>query len=579
MPWPDLNEVAYWPPHNYAFNTKFKGKLNSSRQADFERIKKKWLEIEERFNSAKQANQILMDSEDKYDLPSRKTTKIDAFDLIEYIQSLSDLQIECDADPILLKHTGVLQARCEDLLVVGYFSLIDFNCQCSLLFGKLIFLEEVHIVNSTFAKKIYFLNSIFEEILIRDCNLLEEFEILANVRLNLKIETSRLAHFKAEVHVNGEMSLSRSSFAEKVEFNDCVIGGRLEAGNTTFEKELAFWGVEIGESIKDYGYISVQFADSVFKDKTSFRFLRFFSIVSFDKAQFKNGWANFGDSVFMNTAVFENIEFECEADFENCKFLAGSTFQNTTFNFSASFKDCVFHSPPRFHGSTLHQGTTFFKAKFPQVKTEYWDSSMWDNQDQMAFRTLKLLMAAQREQHQEAKFFALELKAQRQAEYSPRILTASRIGQPFMWVLSMLYYMTSNYGQSPTRAINSFLIWNAGFAFLFWSIEKWAHKIWIANYCIFKTCLGIDVAYQIFVVPASLTQTGSALARVPAFTLALQNTLNPLGLLSEKSLIFSQSLWIYCLSFIQSIGSLALFTLFLLAIRGRFQKGSGGGTA
>ncbi|MBC3906185.1 pentapeptide repeat-containing protein [Undibacterium umbellatum] len=580
---PTFPDKRYLPPANFAVNTGTNLKRIRSRQADFDRIKTKWLEIEERLNSAKQEVQNFAESEDESDLISSKISKIDAFDLVEYISSMSDLQTECAVDPNLLACTGVLQARCENFLVAGEFSIQDFNCHCCLIFGELTFLEDVHIVNSTFAKPVYFFYSEFKNIHISDCNFLENLDIVGSARSDLKIERSRLQDLNANVHVNGQISLVSSSFSQNVLFSGCFIGSRLVANNTTFESRFTFYNGEIGSLIEAPTICqSVDFVSSVFNGGFLFLYVRFFTNVEFNKAQIKDLESSFQKSMFMKGANFDNVEFECEANFENCVFFEDATFQNTKFASPSKFEKCVFHVPPRFHGSTLHQGSTFFMTTFPQGAG--YRPPTWNHQDQMAFRTLKLLMAAQREQHQEAKFFALELKAQRQAEYAMRFRSTSlnrnaRIGQPFLWVLSMLYYITSNYGQSPTRAINSFLIWNAGFGVLFWALEKWAHKIWIANYCIFKTCLGIDVAYQIFVVPASLTQTGSALARVPAFTLALQNTLNPLGLLSEKSLIFSQSLWIYCLSFIQSIGSLALFTLFLLAIRGRFQKGSGGGTA
>jgi hypothetical protein len=188
-----------------------------------------------------------------------------------------------------------------------------------------------------------------------------------------------------------------------------------------------------------------------------------------------------------------------------------------------------------------------------------------DHSALVAFRVLKSHMAKIRSQGDELMFFSLEMRMERR-------LMRWRTS-PFSKLLSFAYDAVSIYGLSPGRALTALFLWNIGAFVLFatlglvyeWSIHS-SFPYW----------LGIPSS-EIAIVESSLGGSGGLIENAPVVGLVIQNALNPLALISPKSLVLTKSWWIFGISVVQSAGVVAIATLFVLAIRSRFQKGSGGG--
>ncbi len=113
-----------------------------------------------------------------------------------------------------------------------------------------------------------------------------------------------------------------------------------------------------------------------------------------------------------------------------------------------SFRETTFYNAPEFHNAVLHQNTDFTSAKFLDTKSDG---------ASRAYRTLKLAMGNVRARDEEAMFYALEQKSLRhQSETSWSVKTMSwfyemlsdygrRFTLPVLWLLVVLVFFTAEY--------------------------------------------------------------------------------------------------------------------------------------
>ena len=166
----------------------------------------------------------------------------------------------------------------------------------------------------------------------------------------------------------------------------------------------------------------------------------------------------------------------------------------------------------------------------------------------LAIRHLRIEMQKRRWTREESRFFAEEQRLER--ELTPLIGP-----QGLEKCISFAYDSASCYGASVARAIGAFVLWTLMFLAIFFG------------------------ASLIDVVPSFWNASKSSpFVENPWIALTLQNAANPLALLSDKPLVSVTSGVLWFFSLVQTIGSLSLFTLLLLALRGRFQRGGGGGS-
>jgi hypothetical protein len=237
------------------------------------------------------------------------------------------------------------------------------------------------------------------------------------------------------------------------------------------------------------------------------------------------------DAIF-SMALFQGAKFADKALFQNCQFMLSAKFINSQFSAGALFFGCSFLKAPDFHGVDLHQDTAFQKCNF-DVSTSVID-------DVASFRVLKAHFAKMRDSKHELMFHALEQRTERLTSENDLLVS----------FISRLYDEISEYGASIGRTVKFFFLWNIIFLL------------------IFHFAATLDNGRLIEVKNETLNA-------YPPLFLALQNAFNPLALFSEKQLVSVNSIAVYTASLFQSLGSIVILALMLLAIRGRFRKGSG----
>lgn len=149
------------------------------------------------------------------------------------------------------------------------------------------------------------------------------------------------------------------------------------------------------------------------------------------------------------------------------------------------------------------------------------------------YRYLRGHFSRAKDFHHENLFYCLEQRGH-------RILSESSL---FDRLLSFAYDALGDYGNSVGRPLGIFVIQIMFFSGLFWFFGGAVGK-------------GVLLDYS-------------------AIGLSLQNSFNPIGLFSEKSLVSINSVTMYGLSLLQAIFSVVLIALMLIGIRSRFKKSGG----
>ena len=217
-------------------------------------------------------------------------------------------------------------------------------------------------------------------------------------------------------------------------------------------------------------------------------------------------------------------------DFSGSHIDGVANFNNRTFKEVADFSGRVFGRPPKFHGASLHQGTKWRGTDFTDTES---DDAEQD------YRTLRLAMEQIRDRPQEAVFFALEQRAMRhQAKW----------WQLRKW-LSYGYDWTCDYGRSAGWP----LAWLAGVAFLFLMAYGWFSEGY-------------------FDQPAEADELLTFIVRQIVKPFAVWGPLKTHGEL-WSNLSEGRAFLFRVLATLQSLLSLGLIALFILALRWQFRRG------
>jgi uncharacterized protein YjbI with pentapeptide repeats len=281
----------------------------------------------------------------------------------------------------------------------------------------------------------------------------------------------------------------------------------------------------------------------------------------FDGARFSGGWAEFADARFAGFASFTAPRHDARAkqgqdpgdfdfshvNFRSAQFEGRVTFENRRFSGRSSFTDARFAEAPKFHGCTLHQDTTF-----PAMENF---GGREGEEAAPAYRTLKLAMGQHRATDEEAMFWALEQIATR-STLKP---SWRHPGDFLPWLFSWLYEEASFYGLSVTRPLVLFLT----STFIAFPIY-----IYMLMHAIDASVGPYDeISFQQF----ANTFSFSMRQVTRPFDIWGSNDIDALKLLypspKEPSTYFGTKL----IATAQSILSLTLVTLFLLALRRRFR--------
>ena len=466
----------------------------------------------------------------------------DSEKLLNYLGKLDDLQQEVTKINWGAIEVPSIVANCKFISIQGDFTWSRktcpaLSCRYMEFFGDAIFegaqfAGKVIFTGTRFTKKVDFSEAIFKDMDFSSCVF------------------------------NGETSFNATRVIGKARFNLAQFHGPAYFVLMTFESDAYF---------PDCRFQDLNFQGARFNRNAWFMDVTFSGMVKFSRAKF------YGGAVFSVTGSNEERgKVQSIFDCDEAVFLSRADFTNREFCGRTDFSHAVFETAPIFHGAKLHQASNFSETKFLasggicsgwrrwwSFANRWWRQSprqledvkrrfRWMNYfamaDRNAYRTLKLHMGAMRAQEEDGMFFALEQRAARQA--------ASFWNSPLEKSLSWGYDLISSYGQGAGRAFLCLLIWNGvfyvGYTYLTGSPDALLNPACTAD------C------------------KGSFLASNPPLGLALQAAINPLALVGDRTLFLIPAAlpWVFASAALQTVGSLSIFTLLLLAIRRRFHKGS-----
>jgi hypothetical protein len=242
-----------------------------------------------------------------------------------------------------------------------------------------------------------------------------------------------------------------------------------------------------------------------------------------------------------------------------------SSFDASNAKFAASvrFGRVDFATAPNFHETIFPSNTEFHKVTFGPASGKR-DSETWLS-ERSAYRALRVAMNKAKAIEAESNFFEREQRASRHLlEYRKAPITKT---------LSLIYDKVSGYGTAPGRALSAFGIWNIVFAALFCALLVLGPAIHGKK--IPSLIPGYDVGFAADPPALEVEAKGSTFGGLAGVGLAVQNAINPLALATHKPMIKIQNGSLFFLSVIQSVGSAGIVTLFLLAVRNRFQRSGG----
>lgn len=356
-------------------------------------------------------------------------------------------------------------------------------------------------------------------------------------------------------------SFAGASFTDGAHFGGCTFQGDVDFAGSTFRHHAGFGSIKCSAGAR-FGRSEFHH-DAVFRSSQFAKGAHFYRCVFRGKANFESsrfgGRANFGGVRFSDDVDFEQAIIDEEASFEAFRSdslnwcsereqkaeadMLGeaddrSTFQRVSFrrvafggpasfesrNFlrSADFSSCRFRVAPLFHDCVFHQDTDFEDTKFYDTRTRG---------ASRAYRTLKLAMERLRARDEEAQFYALEQRARR-AEWPSSMV--GRVAFLWFWLLSWGYQIAASHGRSSGRPIAFLLAQSLLFTALYQAI-------------------GVG---------------GGGLRAAVDF--AARQVVRPFQIWAGDTLIVNPV--VLALATIQSVLSVSLVALFVLAVRWRFRR-------
>ena len=298
--------------------------------------------------------------------------------------------------------------------------------------------------------------------------------------------------------------------------------------------------------------LEARFSCSKFGARADFTHVTFKNVVRFDDAKLGD-LTSFTDARFLGEATFSvrdvdkaNPKFQ-RINFSNASFFGPCSFENRKFTANASFNDAEFHDLAKFHGCTFHQGMSFHGTKFLKTKGDSKDKDELNKQTgrlEQAYRTLKLGMETLRARNEEAYFFAKEMECRRQRSDVPWF---ERL------VAAPIYKGLSNYGQNVFRPLVLLLALTL-FSFLF--------------YRDFGAIPGAPFRNQTEVFSFTLEQTFKPFT---ILSIQMEDGKTDCTKATGRKFVHCYPLIIPFLASGQSLATLGLLALFLLALRRRFK--------
>lgn len=336
-------------------------------------------------------------------------------------------------------------------------------------------------------------------------------------------------------HLDVSLRFYKCTFHCDVDFSNEIIPEHIFFDFSEFKRDSKF--------INTIFLGMASFDGATFNSYAWFEKSKFYSFSSFNNATFKQA-LHYVNTIFYEEADFHNSHFMPAYDsyfpkeksdknlplslFEDAKFFDHVSFDDRVFLGSADFSNCYFEKAPSFHNCAFHQDTDFSGSIFLDTS---------GRGAEKAYRTLKLAMENNRDRFNQAKFYALEQRSLRNHSDTP--LPAK--------IFSQAYEAASDYGQSFLKPF----LWLVWFTIIFF---------WIYANLLIPS--GIDHLDKSFVftmeqiVRPFIVWTTQYAEKTNAVVRAGLEA-NPVALKLTAT--------------IQSLISLGLVTLFILAVRRRFK--------
>jgi hypothetical protein len=256
-----------------------------------------------------------------------------------------------------------------------------------ILFSKCRFTKRVKLTSNQFFYKIFFHSTLFDQpVKFRQSNFFDGVSFLdSGFKQPVSFERARFFASHAKYIAREHLGF----------FNDF----NTAQGNNTVD----FLGVEFHQ---DVTFVNAHFGCSVlfshyYGRHTKFRSEADFSCISEESEQFVIALSNEENAVRPVKEMEILLDKFHRISFVAVEFYGELSFENRIFQKKTIFKDSVFFKAPKFHNTELHQDTDFRGTDFRDTSSEG---------AERAYRTLKLIMDKKRARMEEGMFFALEQK-------------------------------------------------------------------------------------------------------------------------------------------------------------------------
>jgi hypothetical protein len=153
-----------------------------------------------------------------------------------------------------------------------------------------------------------------------------------------------------------ELSFSDFSFSMKADFGDAIFNGMTSFAQVTFKAEADFSKATFNAM--------AYFGRGSFSATADFSAARFNAMAYFSEAAFGAGVADFGSAIFSSEADFSGAAFNAEANFRWASFKDQTSFRGTAFNELANFRDATFNAKTDFMWGTFASKANFIGATF-----------------------------------------------------------------------------------------------------------------------------------------------------------------------------------------------------------------------
>lgn len=266
-----------------------------------------------------------------------------------------------------------------------------------------------------------------------------------------------------------------------------------------------------------------------------------------------------GSTEIAGGAYFDGLTVSDSFVVRAAAFKGSALFRGTKFNRVLELGG-DFHRFPELFGAELSEETHFRELRLGGQALGYGNPARLESDgarasELNAVRCLRVLAQQRKWKSDEGKLFAEEQRLERSL-LKGRSNVVERL-------LSTAYDCVSAYGCSVARPLMYFLGWNVVAALLYWPVLDTTQ---------------LSIGGQIVDLPmVSLSTQEYSFKGWEPVVFALQNAVNPFALFSTKPLVAATSFPALLLGVVQALGSLAIFALWLLAIRGRFQRTGAGG--